>query len=94
MDLFAPTSLPFPRWLSLPTQALLKRSHEAYRLMMLLEEVSEGFSGKLLERATSLLANRLDRLPSILVELHALAGHERILEHNGQLRPAHLLIDW
>jgi hypothetical protein len=73
--LFASTSLPFPPWLSPPAQALLKRSHEAHWLMMLLEEVSEGFSGKLLEGAAGLFANRLDRLPSILVELHAFADH-------------------
>jgi hypothetical protein len=73
--LFASTSLPFPRWLYTPAQALLKRSHEANRLMMLLEEVSDGFSGKLLEGAAGLFANRCDRLPSIVVELHALAGH-------------------
>jgi hypothetical protein len=59
----------------MPAQALLKRSHEAYRLMMLLEEVSEGFSGQLLEGAAGLFANRVDCLPSIVVELDAIARH-------------------
>jgi hypothetical protein len=59
----------------MPAQALLKRSHEAYWLMVLLEEISEGFSSKLLKRAAGLFADCPDRLPSIVVKLDALAGH-------------------
>ena len=48
--------------------------------MMLLEEISESFGGNFLKRAAGLLADCSDRLPSIVIELDALAGHGLTLE--------------
>jgi hypothetical protein len=59
----------------MPAQALLKRGNEAYRLMVFLEEISERFSGKLLERTACLSPDGFNGLPGIVIKLDALAGH-------------------
>jgi hypothetical protein len=55
--------------------ACLKGRLEAYRLVVLLQEVSEGRAGYLLKALTSLACDCLNRLPRLVIELDALADH-------------------
>jgi hypothetical protein len=59
----------------MPSQALLQRGKKPYKLVMLFEEISECFSGKLWERAARLVRNGLYRMPSIIIELKSLTMH-------------------
>lgn len=77
----------------MPAQALLERGDEAYWLMVFLEEISERFGGKLLERTACLSPNGFNGLPSVVIELHALAGHALILEQMVGLAPAFFFVE-
>jgi hypothetical protein len=55
--------------------ACLKGRLEAYRLVVLLQEVSKGRAGYLLKALTSLACDCLNRLPRLVIELDAFADH-------------------
>jgi hypothetical protein len=59
------------------TYAFLERRFQADRLVVFLQEVLEGFVGKLLKGLSLLTRDRVDRLPRLIVELHALPRHSR-----------------
>jgi hypothetical protein len=59
----------------MPSQTLLQRGKKTYRLMMLFEEISECFSGKLWESAAPLLRNGFYRVPDIIIELDSFTVH-------------------
>jgi hypothetical protein len=54
---------------------LLQGRHDAHGLLMFLEQVSERFVGQLLKALALLAHDGLDGLPSLVIELNALAGH-------------------
>src|SRR5262249_20944701 len=57
--------------------ALLQSSLQSDRLMVLLEQILEGLSGEILEALVQSGRKTVNRLPGVVVELHALAGHDR-----------------
>jgi hypothetical protein len=62
--------------------ACLKGRLEAYRLVVLLQEVSKGRAGYLLKALTSQACDFLNRVPRLLIELDALAGHQSAASWN------------
>src|SRR5262249_51402019 len=59
----------------MPSQALLQRGKKPYGLVMLFEQISERFSGKLSERAARLVRHGLYRLPGIIIDWTASTMH-------------------
>ena len=57
--------------------AFLKRRFQADRLVVFFQEILEGFVGKLLKELSLPARDRVDCLPRLVVELHALPSHGR-----------------
>src|SRR4051794_13135032 len=70
-----------PARLAFGADALLEGGLEADRLAMLLQQILECLVGELLEGLAPPMRHGVDRLPGLVVELHALPGH-------GQVPPA------
>jgi hypothetical protein len=72
-------------WLAANADALLECSLQPNRLSVLLQEVGESLVGELLKALALRAGDGADRLPRLVIELHALAGHgEAVISLDGE----------
>ena len=63
----------------MPLDALFERGLQADRLVVLLQQVLEGLVGELLKGLAAIMRDGVDRLPGLVIKLHALPGHRDFL---------------